>query len=473
MASLAKTMFREYDLRGQVNESELNPATMEIICRAYAAMLSRKNINKVILGYDYRSYSEKLAKAALKGLTESGVEVVYLGMILTPMMYSAQYHFKSEGGVMITASHNPNGWSGVKLALGYSRTLGPEEIKELYELTVSENFVSGKETVRKEDFLETYKKDLLSRVSIKKKLSAQGRWASGPKVVVNTGNGTAGPIVPKILKAAGIEVVELMTELNWNFPRYSPNPAKEKMMEDTGRHVVETNSDLGIAIDADGDRLGVTDEKGNNIWPDRYMIPLSRQVLTEYPASKIIFDVKSTQALSDDIKTHGGIPIMWKTGHSYIKAKLWEEKAPLAGEMSGHIFYGPPLYYGFDDASFAALKLIEFLAQGSKPFSEIMHDIPSYISTPSLQASCPDEEKYKVVEKLTEEFKKDGYEVLEISGARVNFPNGWGLIRASSNLPVLGLRFEAKTQEELEKIEKVFRDKLSKYPQVDIKWESG
>ncbi len=463
MANLKKTMFREYDLRGLVNDDELNPASMEVIARAYAAMLVKRDIKKVVLGYDYRSYSESLAKAAVKGLTESGIDVVYLGMILTPMMYSAQYFHKTEGGVMITASHNPNGWSGVKLALGYSQTLGPEDIKELYDFTVSEEFVTGTGTVIEEDFLPEYLRDITSRIKMGRKL----------KVVVNTGNGTAGPIVPKILRAAGVEVEELLTELDWSFPRYSPNPAKEEMMEDTGRHVIETQADVGLAIDADGDRLGVTDEKGETIWPDKYLIVLARDVLERVPGSSIVFDVKCTQALPDDIKAHGGKPVIWKTGHSYIKAKLWETEAALGGEMSGHIFYGKPDYYGFDDASFTALKLLEYLSKQDMSLSHILATTPQYFSTPSLQADCDDEKKYDVVARLTEDFKKDGHEVIDINGARVVFPDGWGLVRASSNMPVLVLRFEAKSQEKLDEIEKLFREKLSHYPEVGKKWESG
>lgn len=463
MAHLKSTMFREYDLRGQVGDGELNPVSMEIIARAYGAMLVAKNIKTAVLGYDYRSYSESLATAAIKGLCESGIDVINLGLILTPMMYSAQYHYKSEGGIMITASHNPNGWSGVKLALGYSHTFVPDEIKQLKELTISEKFVTGNGIVKKENYLDIYIKDLISRVSLKKKL----------KVVVNTGNGGAGVIVPKVLQASGVEVVGLYNELDWNFPHYSPNPAKEEMMRDTGKKVVEVGADVGIAIDADGDRLGVVDEKGTIIWPDQYMILLSRLVLRTMRGASIIFDVKSTQALADDITAHGGVPVMWKTGHSYIKSKLHELDAPLAGEMSGHIFFGKPFYYGFDDASFAALKLLEYLALQDQTLSSIIAATPRYISSPSLQVDCADEVKYDVVDRITEEFKKSGLSVNDINGARVTFENGWGLVRASSNMPVLVLRFEGKTQEDLTKIETIFKKTLAKYPEVGTKWESG
>lgn len=463
MANLAKTMFREYDLRGRANDEELNEKSMYLIGRAYAAMLKQRDIKDSVLGYDYRSYSEVLAKSMQKGLLESGINVVNLGMITTPMMYAAQYYYQTEGGVMVTASHNPNGWSGVKLALDYSHTLVPEEMKELYDLTVSEEFVDGKGNLKTDDCYQKYFDDLKKRVRFAKKL----------KVVVNTANGGVGAYLPKILTALDIKVVGLHTELDWTFPHYNPNPSEVEMMEDTGKKVKEVTADLGVAIDADGDRLGVTNEKGEIIWPDRYLIILSRQMLEKYPGSKIVFDVKCSQALEEDIKNHGGLPIMWKTGHSYIKAKLWQEKAILGGEFSGHIFYNQPEYYGFDDAIFATLKLLEYLSGQKLPLSEIIAGTPYYLSSPALQVDCADEVKYGVVEKLTKEFKDEGLEVNDINGARVKFGDGWGLVRASSNLPVLVLRFEAKTQKRLDEIMNLFKDKFAKYKEIGKEWKSG
>lgn len=463
MANLKKTMFREYDLRGRVSQDELNEKSVEIIAKAYGTMLRKRGIADAVLGYDYRECSERFHKVFATGLTSTGVNIIDLGMILTCMMYSAQYYYKTRGGAVITASHNPNDWSGFKLSLGYSHTLVPEEMKELYSLTVSEDFTVGKGTIKKQSFGEAYTKDLLKRVKITKPL----------KVVVNTGNGTAGPIVPSILKKAGCEVIELYTNLDWNFPRYYPNPSLVEMMADTGKKVLEVGADIGLAFDGDGDRLGVTDEKGENISPDKYLIPLARQVLQSQPGAKIIFDVKCTQALVDDVLAHGGKPIMWITGHSYIKAKLWEEKSPLGGEKSGHIFFGEPVYYGFDDGPFTALKLLDILSHTSQSFSQIMSTIPHYVTTPTLHADCPDEVKYKIVEELTREFKNDGYEVNDINGARVKFEEGWGLVRASSNLPVLVLVFEAKTQEVVDKIQNIFHQKMDKYPEIGKEWHSG
>lgn len=460
MAKLKATMFREYDIRGRVSEEELNAKSVEIIARGYGTMLRNRGIGKSVIGHDYRDCSEEFKEAFIRGITSTGID---LGMVLTPMLYSAQYYYRCEGGAMITASHNPKGWSGFKLALGYSHTLTPKEIEELYSIITKENFASGEGEVKKESYFEAYTKDLLSRVRIYRKL----------KAVVNTGNGTPGAFLPEILRRAGCEVIELNTELNWDFPKYYPNPSKVEMMEETASFTVENNADIGMAFDGDGDRLGVCDDKGRMVWADRWLILLSRLVLQELPGAKIIFDVKCSQALEDEIVKHGGKPIMWKTGHSYIKAKLHEENAPLAGEMSGHVFFGKPYYYGFDDACFAALKLLEYLSSQEKTFSELIDSTPYYVSTPTLHAHCPDEVKYDVISKIAQEFKREGYEVIDINGARVKFKDGWGLVRASSNLPVLVLRFEAKSKERLKEIMDIFKEKLSKFPEVSQDWESG
>jgi phosphomannomutase / phosphoglucomutase len=468
MANLAPTMFREYDLRGLVNKDELNEESVFIIAKAYGTMLNKRGISDAVIGHDLRSGAKELTQVAIKGLLSTGVNTIFLGQILTPMMYSAQYYYKTMGGVMVTASHNPNGWLGFKLALGYSYTLGPKEMQELRELTKSEDFATGQGVVREENYLDIYTQDVLSKVKITKPV----------KVLVNAGNGTAGPIIPSILRAAGCEVAEYLTEPDLEFRHYFPNPALEKMMQETGAETVKNKANLGVAIDGDGDRLGVTDEKGQTVWPDRYMILLSRDILSQYPGSNIVFDFKSSRALMEDIRKHGGNPVIWKTGHSYVKEKLNEVNAPLAGEMSGHIFFGKPLYYGFDDAVFAALKMAELLSHSDKSFSELVAETPSYISTPTLQASCPDEKKYDVIATLIQDFISEGYDVFTFDnnprlGGRVEFVAGWGVARASSNLPVLTLRFEATNQEKLNEIYTLFRNKLSGFPEVSTEWESG
>lgn len=456
LMKLERTMFREYDVRGRESDAELNDRSVEIIARAHGTFLKKRGIGEAVVGHDNRSTSQDFYQAAMRGLRSTGVDVIGVGMCLTPMFYWSQYHFKVRGGVMVTSSHNPQGWNGLKLAHGYSATLLGEELEEVRRLAESEEFAEGDGTFREEEILKEYRADLLGRVKLSRPL----------KVVVNTANATASFFSPKILREFGCEVVEHNTDPDPHYPNYSPNPAKKEMIEDTGRVTVLNGADVGLAFDADGDRLGVTDEKGQVIWPDRWVMLLARSVLKEHPGAKIVFDVKVSEALPEDIRAHGGTPVMWKTGHSYIKRKMHEEGAPLAGEMSGHIFFGGKYYYGFDDANFAALKLLEHVAASREPLSEIVADAPYYVSTPSYHAEAGDKVKYRIVEELTEEFKKEGYRVVDINGARVYFNGGWGLVRASSNLPDLGLRFEAKTEKEMREIENVFVKKLSRYPEV-------
>jgi len=459
---LEKTMFREYDIRGRESESELNESSMYHIARGFARILNDISVKEIIVGHDARETSEAFHKAAEKGFIDSGINVVDIGIVTTPMSYWAQYFLKTRGLCMVTASHNPAGWNGVKLGTGLSKTLLLDEIQKLYAIIGAEEYVNGSGTKRTEDIREEYMKDLISRARISRKL----------KVLVNTGNGTAGMFAPELLRKAGCEVVEHFTNVDTTYPNYTPNTDGTAMMEDTGRETVANNCDIGLAFDGDGDRLGMVDERGAIIWPDRYMILLSRLVLAKNPGAKVVFDVKVSEALIEDITAHGGIPIMCKTGHSYIKAKMIEEEAALAGEMSGHIFFRDN-FYGFDDAFFAALKILEYLSAEDKPLSQIVASTPYYISTPTIQVQTTDEDKYGIVEKLTEEFKGEGYRVTDINGARVYIGDGWGLVRASSNTPTLVLRFEAKTQEGLNNIQKIFRDKLQRFPSVNKNWDTS
>lgn len=462
MPILKKTMFREYDMRGRESDDELNDESMYHVGRGFGTFLIKRDVTEAVVGHDARATSESFHASVIKGLIQCGVSVIDIGTITTPMGYWAQYYLKVKGLVTVTASHNPVGWNGVKLGSDLSYTLLTDDLQGVYNIIAKEEYVNGKGTVRMENILKPYMKDLLSRAKINKKF----------KVLINTGNGTAGMVEPEIFRRAGCEVVEHFTNIDPTYPNYTANPDGTAMMEDTGKQTVKNKCDLGFAFDGDGDRLGLVDEKGEIIWPDRYIILLSRLVLSKRPGAKIIFDVKVSEALPEDIRAHGGIPIMWKTGHSHIKAKLAEEKASLAGEMSGHIFFEHD-FYGFDDATFAALKLLEYLSSQDQSLSKIIATTPYYVSTPTIQVQTTDEDKYKVVEELTEEFKKEGYKVIDINGARVYTQNGWGLVRASSNTPTLVLRFEAKTQEDLEKIQKIFKEKLDRFPIVSKKWDSS
>lgn len=455
-------MFREYDLRGREADDELNDTSMYYIGRGFGTFLKKHNIDTAVVGHDARRTSESFHANAIKGLTECGVNVIDIGTITTPMGYWAQYYLKVKGLLTVTASHNPVGWNGVKLGTGYSYTLLTAELQEVYDIIAKEEFVDGNGTVRKEEITEAYIKDLLSRANITKKF----------KILVNTGNGTAGPVYVKALKQTGSEIIEHFTNVDSAYPNYTPNPDGTAMMDDTGKQTVLNKCDFGFAFDGDGDRLGLVDEKGNTIWPDRYIILLSRLVLQKHPGAKIIFDVKVSEALPEDIKAHGGVPIMWKTGHSWIKSKLAEEKAAMAGEMSGHIFFVDD-FYGFDDGLFAALKMLEYLSTQDKTLSQNIADTPYYISTPTIQVKTTDEDKYNVVDALTKQFKDEGYKVVDINGARVYTNDGWGLVRASSNTPTLVLRFESKTEEGLEKIKTLFKLKLDKFEVVSKDWDTS
>jgi phosphomannomutase/phosphoglucomutase len=462
MAQLKKTMFREYDIRGRESDDELNEQSVYTIVRAFAKTLRDAGVTECIAGHDARHTSEIFHAAAIRALTESGVNVVDIGNVTTPMGHWAQFHFNVKGFCVITASHNPVGWNGLKLGSNEKQTYGPDDLQKVRAITETEEWTEGAGTVRKEDIAEGYIKDLLSRVSFKKKL----------KVLVNTGNGTAGLFAPALFKGTGHEIVEHLTNLDPSYPNYTANPAGERMMDDTGAQVRKHGCDIGIAIDGDGDRLGITDEKGTVVWPDRYLMLLSRLILEKDPGAKIVFDVKVSEALPDDIKAHGGIPIMCKTGHWYVKNKIAEEKAAFGGEMTGHIFISDG-YYGYDDALFAGLKMLEYLAEQSEPLSEIVAKTPYYVSTPVYHVKTTDEEKYQIVDELVQMFKDDGHKVVDINGGRVYIKDGWGLVRASSNEPVLVLRFEAKTEETVEHIKNIFKEKLSKFKNVGTEWDSS
>lgn len=469
MKSLAfKSMFREYDVRGRVNDEELNEGSVALITKAFATLLRRRNISKAIVGYDNRSCSPSFSEAAIESFLDSGFEVYDIGLSLSPVLYFAQYHLKCEGAMMITASHNPDGWSGFKLAHGYSMTLGPEEIKELYDILEREDFISGKRGVRKRiDVRDAYIEAVTSRIRMNpdKKL----------KVVIDAGNGGAGLFAYEIFQKLGCTTFQLNCDPDTSYPHYFPNPSDLKARKKLKEMVLHPyiKADIGIGFDGDGDRIGVIDELGENVWSDRVLLLLSRQLLEKKKGVKIVFDVKCTQALPEVIEADGGIPIMWKTGHSHIKSKMKEEKADLAGERSGHIFVGGDDYYGFDDAIFVAAKLLEYMSYSEDSLNALLSRLPQYITSPEIKVHCADEVKYGVVDQLVAEFKQEyGDRVIDINGARVMFDDGWGLVRASSNLPELVIIFEAKTEKMLKEIRSIFREKISKFKEVSEHWEN-
>ena len=461
-----RSMFREYDIRGQVNSEELCPENIYKIVRAYTGYLRRRLITKAVVGYDNRSCSPAFAEAAIKALRDGGIDVYYVGLTLTPIVYYAQYLLKCEGAVMITASHNPDGWSGFKLASGYSKTLEPDGIKEVYSLLdntpAAERYGSYKEVDVRDDYIN----EVVSRIHMgKKKL----------RVVLDAGNGGAGLFVYEVFQRLGCMTFQLNCDPDTTYPHYFPNPsnvAARKRLHDMTVHPY-IHADIGISFDGDGDRIGVVDEHGANIWSDIILALIAKQLLEKKQGAKVIFDVKCSQTLIDVIEQNGGVPVMWKTGHSYIKSKLHELNAELAGERSGHIFISGDDWYGFDDAIFVAAKLLEYLSNEESTLSQLIDSFPHYVTSPEIKTVCADEVKYSIVDKLVAEFKAEyPGRVCDINGARVKFENGWGLVRASSNLPELVLIFEADTKEHLMEIREIFKEHTRRYPEISDNWEN-
>jgi len=462
MPLLEKTMFREYDIRGLVNEKELNEESISLIGKGFGVMLREKGVKECVVGFDAKSYSEKFANALEGSLKQSGIDTINIGMCTTPMAYFAQYYLRAKGVAMVTASHNPNGWSGVKLGYGFSSTLLSNDVQAIYKIIENENFAGGNGKTRKQSINDVYYSELAKRVPLKK----------GMKIVVNGRHGIGGKTLASVLKMAGQKVIEQYCDIDFSYPRGDANPSLDEMMRETGEMVIKQKAGIGFAIDADGDRIGVVDEKGETIYPDKILVLLARGVMEKFPGSTVVFDVKSTQALSDDIRDRGGKAVMWKTGHSYIKQKARELNATLAGERSGHIFFFRE-YYGFDDACFAALKILEHVQSHGKNLSEIVETIPKYYCSPVIHAECSDTKKYVVMEKIMEKFRRGFGKIIDINGARVDFGDGWGLIRPSSNMPAMVMVFEAKTPERLAEIQEIFRKELAGFPEVSEEWRNG
>lgn len=447
MSEINVHIFREYDIRG-VAENDLHPTIIEDLGRACGKYYRRNGVDRIALGRDCRLSSPRLRENLLKGLLSTGCHVLDIGMVPTPVLYYALFNLDVQGGVQITGSHNPPDNNGFKVCLGKSTIYG-EEIQELRRIIESKEFPKGEGTLSKKDVIEGYKGHILRTLStgqIKR------------KVVVDAGNGTGGMVAPSIYREMGMEVEELFCEPDGNFPNHHPDPTIPANLESLIEKVALMGADLGIAMDGDADRIGVVDDKGNIIWGDQLMILFTREILKERPGSTFIGEVKCSQSLFDDIAQRGGKPIMWKVGHSLIKAKMKEEGALFAGEMSGHIFFADR-YYGYDDAVYAGARLLELLSRNEGALSGMLSDLPSTVNTPEIRMECPDEEKFGIVEHLVEVFKKD-HEVNDVDGARIRFPDGWGLVRASNTQPALVLRFEASSEEALKRIRSEVESRL-------------
>jgi len=462
---LNPTIFREYDIRGVVGR-DITPDIAETIARAYASYLRREQAQQdatgrnksqqtsVLVGRDNRESSPWIRDAVVRALVASGCDVVDIGTVITPVFYFARVHYGIDGGVMITASHNPSEFNGFKLARGFGTIYG-EEIQAIRRLAEEGTTVSGHGTNEERDVVRAY------RAMLKQKIELGPRRL---RVVLDCGNGTASLVAPQVLEDLGVDLIRLYCESDPRFPHHHPDPVAPENLRDLIATVRRERADLGIGLDGDGDRIGVVDDRGQIIWGDILMILFWREILPRYPGAVGIVEVKCSQALFDEIARLGGRPMFYKTGHSLIKAKMKEVGAVFTGEMSGHMFFADE-YYGYDDAVYAAARLLRILSQTDQPLSALLADVPRYHVTPEIRVDCSDEVKFEVVGKVTGDFKR-GYQVVDVDGARALFETGWGLIRASNTQPALVLRAEAKTPEGLLWIKQKLEDELKKFPEV-------
>jgi len=448
-------IFRQYDVRGVVDE-DLTDKVVEKLGKGYGAQMVNLGHTKVSVGYDARISSPRFRDSLIKGILSTGVDVVDIGMVPTPTLYFSLFHLDVQGGVMITGSHNPPEFNGFKLAVGHTTLYGPE-IQRIRQIIEAGEYPRGAGQLTQLDIRPAYLTTLKERI---------GHFDRKLKVVVDAGNGLGGMFCPQLLRDLGADASGLYCEVDGTFPNHHPDPTVPAFLADLIAQVSWQGAELGMAYDGDADRLGVVDENGNIIWGDQLLILFSREVLARQPGATIIFEVKCSQALPDEIEKAGGKPLMWRTGHSFIKKKMKEENSPLAGEMSGHLFFADE-YFGYDDAIYASLRLVRLLARSDKRIGEMLADVPKYYSTPEMRVDCPDEEKFQIVASVVEYFKRQ-YEVIDVDGARILFGDGWGLVRASNTQPALVLRFEARTPERLEEIENVVISKLTEISGLEI-----
>ncbi|HLG26099.1 MAG TPA: phosphomannomutase/phosphoglucomutase [Candidatus Gracilibacteria bacterium] len=464
-------IFRAYDIRGIAIAPPLSGAVADLTTETVKAigqgtgtyMKRVYGTRNLMVGRDNRLHSEELQKAFMEGVLSTGVDVTDVGLSTSPLLYYSVCKHEFDGGVNITASHNSKEYNGVKIVGKNAHSVCGEELQKILALIQNEDFEKGNgELTTKEDNFEVYLEDMKNRFKLTRPL----------KVVVDAGNGTAGKFAPELLRTIGCEVIEIYCDLDGNYPNHEANPEEEKNMRDLGRLVVEKKADLGIGFDGDGDRVGVVDENGKHYSADWLLLLLARELLAVQPGAQIVFDVKVSKILIDEITRLGGEPVMSKTGHSFIEGKMHELDAPLAGEISGHLFFGRKTYdyYGFDDAFFGACKILETLSTYDKPFSAHFQNLPVMFTTPEFKAGCPDDRKFQIVDELTKHFTRS-HKCITLDGVRVNFDDSsWGAVRCSNTSPNLTLRFEALTNHRLDEIQKLMVEQLKKYPEVSLSW---
>ena len=429
-------IFREYDIRG-IADTDFDRDFAFTLGRAYGTYALGQGKKRVAVGRDCRLTSDQYAAALRQGLRATGLDVLDIGVCPTPLMYFSLYHYDLDGGLQVTGSHNPPEHNGFKICLG-KITIHGQEIQELRRLVERGVFASGQGKEGSAPIIPPYQ-EFVSRQF--------GRLAREIAVVVDAGNSTAGPVAPPIFRSLGCQVTELFCDLDGRFPNHHPDPTIPENLTHLIAKVKETGAEVGIAYDGDADRLGLVDRHGHIIWGDEMLVLFARDILQRQPGAVIVSEVKCSQRLFDDIAQKGGTPIMWKAGHSLLKAKLRETGALLGGEMSGHMFFADR-YFGYDDAIYASCRVLEILGKSGKELTDLLADLPPSCTTPEIRVDCPDELKFRIAEKVRDRFRGQ-YEIVDVDGVRVKFPGGWGLVRASNTQPVLVLRFEATTPEKL------------------------
>jgi len=443
----AKT-FREYDIRGIVG-TQITEADVTQLGRAFGTYLVRQGKNRITMGRDVRPSSGQFREALLEGMLDTGLHVIDLGICPTPVLYFSIRHLNAEGGIMITASHNPPEYNGFKICNGPDTIFGPE-IQRLSQIMEGGDFVRGHGSLDSYDIVTPYSKHILNHVNLERPL----------RIGVDGANAVGGPVAVPLFRELGCEVHDLYCEPDSTFPNHEPDPTVLENLQDLIALVKREQLDVGVSYDGDGDRIGVVDNQGEVVFGDRLMIIFAREILSRRPGTTFISEVKCSKTLYEDIEKRGGKAIMWKTGHSLIKKKMKEVDAALAGDLSGHMFFADR-YLGFDDAIYASCRLLEILAKSGKTIAELLEGVPATVVTPEIRVNCPDEVKFSLVEKVKEYFRQK-YPIIDVDGVRVLFDHGWGLVRASNTQPALVLRFEAETEEQLEEYRQTVEEAVSR-----------
>ena len=446
-------IFREYDIRG-IAGVDYDEEFSELLGRAFAAMLLERGITRAAVGRDCRLSSPAQCTALKAGLRASGVDVIDVGMCATPLLYFAVHHLELAAGVHVTGSHNPPDHNGFKLVVGKSTIYG-DDIRDLARRIERGGFPEGAGSEESYSIAPAYRGFMAEHF---------GTVAPGLKVVVDSGNGTGGPVAPRVYREMGCEVTELFSEPDGSFPNHHPDPTVAENLADLIAKVKETGADLGIAFDGDSDRIGIVDGKGRIIWGDEMLVVFARDILARHPGAVIVSEVKCSQRLFADIESHGGHGIMWKAGHSLLKAKMRETGALLGGEMSGHLFFADR-YFGYDDGIYAGARMIEILARSGRSLADMLSDLPRTVYTPEIRVPCPDDRKFRLAEAAQRRFRELGHEIVDVDGVRVLFENGWGLIRASNTQPILVLRFEATDDISLARYRRLVEGELDRLRQ--------